>query len=445
MSRRSEHLNERSEFSDQHGNDQHGTVTVPATSRVAPAIDGAPVSRFDTDRSSAERAPAGRRSAGPFLWLAALVLVAAVIALLTGGGAAGRLNPESYDPEGSHALSVLLSDGGVRVLPAHTVAAAAAAQQAGPPTTLLVTEPDLVPAAVLQRMMAAAASTVLVAPTGYTLSAALPDLTVGQAVEVQQRAPGCGLPAAGRAGAVTLGGYVYRLSPIEAYAESVALCYPAGTGATLARVGNHVVLGDPELLLNRSLDDAGNAALALGLLGEHPDLVWFQPDPADPGLASGGHRSLTALLPTEVTRALLQLAVGLVLIALWRGRRLGPLVVEPLPVVVRAAEATEGLAALYRRAGARDRAAAALREAAAAALGRTLGCPTGPAAAPALVEAVAARTGRDRAEVAGLLLGGTPPDDVALVRLADALDELTAQVRGGAPGTAARRDGGRPS
>ena len=42
---------------------------------------------------------------------------------------------------------------------------------------------------------------------------------------------------------------------------------------------------------------------------------------------------------------------------LWRGRRLGPLVVEPLPVVVKAVESTQGRGRLYRRV--RDRAHAA--------------------------------------------------------------------------------------
>ena len=50
---------------------------------------------------------------------------------------------------------------------------------------------------------------------------------------------------------------------------------------------------------------------------------------------------------------------------LWRGRRFGPLAVEPLPVVVRASEATRGRARLYRRARAYGRATAALRAASA--------------------------------------------------------------------------------
>src|SRR5690606_41722785 len=55
------------------------------------------------------------------------------------------------------------------------------------------------------------------------------------------------------------------------------------------------------------------------------------------------------------------LIVVVVLLAWWQGRRLGPLVTEPLPVVVRASETVEGRGRLYRSRRARDRAAEALR------------------------------------------------------------------------------------
>ena len=52
-----------------------------------------------------------------------------------------------------------------------------------------------------------------------------------------------------------------------------------------------------------------------------------------------------------------QLWLVVVLVALWKGRRLGPLVAEQLPVVVRASETVEGRGRLYRSRRARDRAA----------------------------------------------------------------------------------------
>jgi hypothetical protein len=47
----------------------------------------------------------------------------------------------------------------------------------------------------------------------------------------------------------------------------------------------------------------------------------------------------------------------------------------------------------------------------------------------AVVDAVAARTGRPAAEVSAVLYGAEPGDDPALVALADQLDALEAEVR----------------
>ena len=80
------------------------------------------------------------------------------------------------------------------------------------------------------------------------------------------------------------------------------------------------------------------------------------------------------------------------LAALWRARRLGPLVTERLPVAIRASETTEGRARLYRKANARDRAAAALRSATRTRLAPLIGVPPRGAHAPdVLLPAVAAR------------------------------------------------------
>ena len=83
--------------------------------------------------------------------------------------------------------------------------------------------------------------------------------------------------------------------------------------------------------------------------------------------------------PSRCSRA------AVVLLALARGRRLGRLVREPLPVVVRAIETTESRGRLYRRAGDRARAAAVLRSGTADRLARrlALGRGAGPAAAGA--------------------------------------------------------------
>ena len=115
--------------------------------------------------------------------------------------------------------------------------------------------------------------------------------------------------------------------------------------------------------------------------------------------------------------------MAVAILALWRARRLGPVVTEPLPVVVRASEAVEGRSRLYRAARARGTAAEALRAGTRDRVVRRLGLATDSGRA-AVVDAVTARTGRDPAELDALLYGAAPGDDAALVRLAGDLSAL---------------------
>lgn len=370
---------------------------------------------------------AWRSSRAPALLLATLLVVSMGLALLSARGTTGHLDPASYEPEGSRALAALLRAEGVSVQEVRTFAEAEAA--AGRNTTLLVTEPALVPDDALVRLAERHADTVLIAPGPPALKAFAPGLVPSGTGDVKRRAPKCGLPAAVAAGEARLGGVTYTViaTPTGRGSAAAALCYPTDDGATLARAETVTVLGSGEAFTNDRLDEDGNAALSLALLGEHRDLVWYRPSLGDPALR-GGQKPLWSLIPDPVRFAILQLGFGVVLLALWRGRRLGPVVAEPLPVVVRAAEATEGRARLYRRAGARDRAADALRAAAVGRIAPRFGL--GAASEPdAVTEAVARRTGRTTATLADLLYGSAPADDAALVALADALDELEREVR----------------
>jgi hypothetical protein len=112
---------------------------------------------------------------------------------------------------------------------------------------------------------------------------------------------------------------------------------------------------------------------------------------------------------------------------LWRGRRLGPLVVEPLPVTVKAVESTQGRGRLYRHVRDREHAAAILRHATAARLLAHLRLP-GSTGTDQLVRAVAATTARDPREVHALLVARPVPHDRALTHLATDLAELEKEV-----------------
>ncbi|MCZ9344899.1 DUF4350 domain-containing protein, partial [Streptomyces sp. TRM76130] len=84
-----------------------------------------------------------------------------------------------------------------------------------------------------------------------------------------------------------------------------------------------------------------------------PHLVWYLPSLSDTTAPDDGERGLFDLLPAGWLWGALQLFLAAAVAALWRARRLGPLVPEELPVAVRASETVEGRARLYRKVNAR--------------------------------------------------------------------------------------------
>ena len=71
---------------------------------------------------------------------------------------------------------------------------------------------------------------------------------------------------------------------------------------------------------NEHLAEAGNAALAVNLLGRHPTLVWYMPSIADSDLAAGDP-TLGELTPPWVSPVIVLLLTAGVTAAIWRGRR----------------------------------------------------------------------------------------------------------------------------
>lgn len=387
------------------------------------------------------------------LLLALLVLVTAGIALAAtrSGDQHGRLDPRSADRYGSRAVAELLEDQGVSVRVVTTLQAATSA--AGSDTTLLVAAPNLLTPSQQSALSAATTDTggrtVLLAAGPPSVGALAPGIRVGSSAPVSTRAPQCSLPAARQAGEAETGGFRYMSDGLDALA-----CYPAGGLPTLltlerAASGDTVLLGSPELLYNDRLGNEGNASLALQLLGSRPHLIWYLPSLSDPSAAgSSGDKdnstdsdsaedesSFIDLIPSGWLWATLQLALAAVLAAIWRARRLGPVVAERLPVAIRASESTEGRARLQRKANARDRAAASLRHATRTRIAPLVGVsPRDAHSSAALLPAVSERrsagdTGLSTTDLHELLFGSAPSDDTALVLLADQLDTLEREVR----------------
>jgi hypothetical protein len=360
---------------------------------------------------------------GPLTVLVVVLLAGLVVALAAGGRSGGRLDPRSPAPSGSRALAQVLGDQGVQVDLVTTSAAMSATT--GPDDTLLVVDPDRLAASQVWEARASGADLVVVSATAPDRF--LPGVSA-QPSEPGVRGPGCDLPAAQRAGAVDSGGIAYVTD--DAGLQDPQLCYARDGRPSLvqATVDDSLVtlLGSASPLTNSRLDDEGDAALALDLLGGHDRLVWYLPSATD--VPPSAQKTFYELVPDGVWWGLLQVAVAVLLLALWRARRLGAVVVEPLPVIVRAAETEEGRARLYRRNGARGQAAESLRAGVRSRLGAALGLPR-RADPSALVTAVAAGSGWSGADVTALLYGAAPADDAALVQLADRLDALERKVR----------------
>jgi hypothetical protein len=184
---------------------------------------------------------------------------------------------------------------------------------------------------------------------------------------------------------------------------------------------------DPTSFTNERVLDSDNGALALRLLGQQDRLVWYVADSADTAASDGV--GLSGLLPPWVLPGLYLLFASLLGVVLWRGRRLGPLVTEPLPVVVRAAESTESRGRIYRRTGDRRHAAGILVHSARRRLIEALQLPRGTTV-ETLAAAAAARTGRDPRVVLGLLGHPVVTNDSQLVELGQQLIDLENEVRG---------------
>jgi hypothetical protein len=464
-----------------------GAAAGAAAGSAAGAAAGTTPSTSSTGRSPAPEsaegppAPPDRGWARVHRWrgpvaVTVLVLLAAGTGLALLAPSGGEpLDPRDAGPLGGRALARVLTDHGVQVRLRDRFADLERDLADGPATVLVARPEQLAPGRATDLMRAVQRS-----GTDLVLVSAEQDVLVGlglparagTAVAGEVRRPTCADPTARRAGAAVTGGVVYASvpggtgiggtgegsgdgsgdgagdgtapdTPDDPLADDppqdvpvqpitgVTACYPALGGAThlvLSHPGGRstTLLGGRQPLTNDRLADEGDAALAVGVLGGSPRLIWWTPRVTDGGTAA--RESALDLVPDGVRFGLLQLVVVLAVVVLWRGRRLGRLVVEPLPVVVRAGETTRGRARLYRRARARGRAARVLRAAAARRIALRCGLPR-TADPGEVARLVADRTGRPVADVHALLAGAEPADDPALVALTGALDALETEVR----------------
>lgn len=387
------------------------------------------------------------------------------------------LSPVSAAPDGGQRLAEALRARGVRVQRETRTSDALVAAHEGD-ATLFVPVPAVVHPDYLRMLSLMPASTrvVFVDPPDRTLDdAAVPLRTAArrwatEAVRPDADGQPCTVDEAGRAGVAA--------ALRQRYAGQGDRCYGGGVVRLRWSGTELVVIGASDPFRNERIGEHANEALAAGLLGTRPRVVWLdlhrlEPPPgvvdeppgepgappslaADPSSGAGapgdgapGDRTegdsgtgtgtgdgaegeaegedqsradepnpLWDAFPAWFWALLAQLALAVLVFALWRARRLGPPVGEPLPVTVRAAETVLGRGRLYRRAKARGPVADVLRAAARDRIRSILGPDV------SLVDEVVAHTGRDRDEVDALLYGPTPENDEELQRLQGDLEAL---------------------
>ncbi|MDT5166876.1 MAG: hypothetical protein QOD02_181 [Mycobacterium sp.] len=354
------------------------------------------------------------------LALVAICAVAAVGTYLTAPRAGGRMDPTSTGPNGAHALVALLRDRGVTVVIADSVDDAVNAARPG--TLLLFAQTQRVTnESLLKRLAGAPGDLLLVEPTSHARAALAEGIRSAGASVLDAKAD-CALREANQAGSVEFG-------PSNTFqgvgGRAISSCYDGALVRYRDGERSVTVVGSSDFMTNGGLLRAGNAALAMNLAGGHPRLVWYAPQHVEGKLSSS--TTIFDLIPGNVTWIVVQLWLTVMLLAVWKGRRIGPLVAEDLPVVVRASETVEGRGRLYRSRRARDRAAQALRAATLQRMLPRLGLGV-DTAVPAVVIAIARRSGSDPDSLRHILFGPPPPTDADLIQLARALDDIERQV-----------------
>jgi hypothetical protein len=369
----------------------------------------------------------GKRLVFWLLVLVAVVLIA-VISLVTVGVAPSkaRLSPTNAGPSGAEALINVLRNDGVSVLTTRTLKALTEKASGSPDdTTIVVYDPhSYLDAAQLESLPILGSNVVLILPSSRALAALAPGVHRAGAASYNATA-GCSYGPAKRAGTVSGMSRTYSISLATTKAEG---CLATGSTYSIARVRYReytvTVVGGTVPFTNQSIPLSGNAALALGMFGATDHLIWYRPSFADlPSTTPDGAPPTPPWVPLAIALA------GIVLLAaaVWRGRRLGPLVVERMPVVVRSSETLEGRARLYQKASARSHALDALRVGTASRLAILLGLPK-LATVDEIIAAAAAATGGDTQAIRSVLLDETPATDRQLVGLSDRLRELEEDV-----------------
>ncbi|GAA2456355.1 DUF4350 domain-containing protein [Agromyces soli] len=410
-------------------------TNAPAPPAELPAPETPATARDADPRQATSITPTlrgGLRRARTWIAIGAVAILGAVALLVLQGGIRGGGPPLGADnpaPAGAKAVVEVLRAQGVEVDEVSAFDDARSAARGGA-TVVVADVAGFLDPERLGELADTAERLVVIAPDFASLDALAEGVRLAGTASGALDGAACELPAAERAGTLSDGQGLLRIDD-GARAAGWQGCFPDGEfGFALAEGpgdgGRITIVAAPTAFANETIDEAGNAALALGILGETGALAWYVPGIEDVDAATAP--TLGELTPGWVTPVILLLIVLVVVAAVWRGRRFGPLVAEDLVVDVPVAETREGRARLYERSAVRTHALDQLRI---GALGRLLGILKLPRSADVreIAHAAALATGRDPYATERLLVDEEPADDRRLVELAAAIHELEAEVR----------------
>ena len=369
----------------------------------------------------------------PLIVVGVLLTVSLAVTVLTPGRQSntGDLDPANPGYSGAQALAHVLGDHGVRVLVVRSQRELLD-QRVDGATTVVITSTLRLSGRTARAALdhaASAASLVLLDPD--------PEVTKGMGLPVDSHLADLVNVTAGCTGAEVGEGFRLALADraytTTAGAIAATTCFPDkidGGGAMVnlpAAAGRPPVtlLGGDSLISNGTILNSDNAAIALHLFGHTSRLIWYVPSLADIAAADSTSRSIA---PSWFQPGLALAASAVLFLCLWRGRRLGRLVAEPLPVIVRAVETTESRGRMYRKSRDRTRALAVLQLATRRRLTAYLGL-SAMSTISSVAAAAAAVSGRRYQDVLELLNSPAAHDDSSLLELANTLVALEKEVR----------------
>lgn len=367
-------------------------------------------------------------------WRTLAILIVSVlvfgflISVIRPGGSTVPMHPNNAEPGGAMAVTQILKNHGVKIR--QTGSASQAASWANSNTTVFIYDTFVVDSQLYKNMLDRGANLVIVEPTSNTineLDIPITSATQKHGNDAYDLVPAnCESEHAQAANQVWGGTSGFELTD----GSDATLCFSRDEVGPYAESadGRVSLFAKPTFFTNENLAVGGHAALTLRALGQRENVVWLIPSLSQNSAFDDDEEvSMFDFLPPWFNAVFILFVFAALTIAIWRGRRMGRLVTEPLPVVVRGAESTVGLGNMYRRSAAVSHAGDALRAGTALRCAQRLGvAPT--ASGKEVTSAIAHAINRPYEEVAALLLGGSPRTETDLIDLAQQLDRLESEV-----------------